>query len=137
MAAVYVAKSRSLQTWGADVGLTKHLYKVGVADTTAEAAVQTLNEIGHAGHSDWTLVRARPVEALDEADLHQHLARKETMIDPSYYPQIKGARGIVKVKIANVENSFMVQQALANLDWKRAKVTPAEVATYLIRCVAD
>ncbi len=44
MTIIYVAKSQSLAKWGADVGFTKHLYKMGVAEGTAEAALKALNK---------------------------------------------------------------------------------------------
>ena len=52
MAIVYVASSKGLANWGADHGLTKHFYKIGVTDGTAEAAVEELNAGEHAGHTD-------------------------------------------------------------------------------------
>ncbi len=49
MAILYVAKSQSLAKWGTDVGFTKHVYKVGVAEDTAEAALKALNKGRYAG----------------------------------------------------------------------------------------
>ena len=62
MATVYVASSKGLANWGADHGLTKHCYKVGVADGTAEAAIEQLNAGEHAGHTDWKLAKKAEID---------------------------------------------------------------------------
>ena len=123
---VYVAKSRGLEKWGADVGLTKHVYKVGVAPDTAEAAVEALNQNAVAGRSDWKLVQ-------DEDDIFARLAKKQRAVDPSYYPGIKGARGIFKVKPTDIEHSFLVGQALEGGEMKEIKINAEVIATYLIK----
>jgi hypothetical protein len=134
MATVFVAKSDSLQKWGLEVGLTKHLYALGTSDAGAKAAVAALNQRQHAGRADWTLVRHEAVDApADEAELLARLGRKETAIDPAYYPQLKGARDIFKIKIANVENQILVQKALAGEAPKEVRMTPGLIAAYLIR----
>src|SRR5690606_3187984 len=94
MPVVYVATSKGLSGWGADVGLSKHIYKLGLAEESAEAAVKELNESAHAGESDWRLLRKEAVDAADEAALIERVARKEKLVDPKYYPKIKGAPGI-------------------------------------------
>lgn len=38
MAVVYIATSKNLAGWAADVGLTKHVYKLGVAEGSADDA---------------------------------------------------------------------------------------------------
>ncbi len=132
MGEIYVAMSRSLQAWAGDVGLTKHVYKVGLASEGAEAAVAALNSSRLAGLDDWKLVRKQPIEGLDQADPLTRVARKEMAVDPTYYPRIKGADGIFKVKIPNVENHILLRQALANEQPKLAKLTPRDIADYLI-----
>lgn len=132
MSEIYVAMSRSLQAWAGDVGLTKHVFKVGIADQGAEAAVTVLNNERLAGRDDWKLVRKQPLEGFGEADPLARIARKEMAVDPTYYPQIKGADGIFKVKIPNVENHILLRQALANEQPKLAKLTPRDIADYLI-----
>jgi len=133
MAVVYVARSAKASKWGASVGLTKHIYKLGVADDTAEAAVKALNESAHAGESDWKLVKKEAAEGVDEAAAIERVARKEKMVDPGLYPKIKGVRGIFKVRTVNVENELLVQQALANMETRNVKIGHPEVAAYLIR----
>ena len=94
MAEIYVAVSRSLQAWAGDVGLTKHLYKLGVAaDDGAEAAVARMAEERCAGRTDWKLVRKQEVEGIDEATALARVGSKEMAIDPTYYPQLKGRHG--------------------------------------------
>lgn len=132
MSEIYVAMSRSLQAWAGDVGLTKHVFKIGIADEGAETAVAALNTSSLAGRADWKLVRKKSIEDSDEADPLARIARKEMAVDPTYYPQIKGADGIFKVKIPNVENHILLRQALANEQPKLAKLTPRDIADYLI-----
>jgi hypothetical protein len=132
MAEIYVAASRSLQAWGGDVGLTKHLYKVGVAEDSADAALARLTADGCAGRTDWKLVRKVGAEGLDEATAIARLARKEMAIDPTYYPQLKGADGLFKVKLTNVENHVLLRQALAGEQPKNVRMKPTDFADYLI-----
>jgi hypothetical protein len=132
MGTLYVAQSRGLAEWGSDVGLSKHLYKVGVAETDAAAAIEALNEGEHAGQNDWRLVKAREIETTDEAAIVAHLARKEKIVDPLYYPRIRGAQGIFRIKPKDVERSLLVKKALAGEVEKIDKVTPELIADYLL-----
>lgn len=132
MTDLYVAISKGLQSWAGDVGLTKHVYKLGVADD-AEAAVAALNDTGFGGRADWKLVRRQTVEQLAVEDALARVGGREMAVDPTYYPQIKGATGIFKVKIPNVENHVMVREALAGEQPKHVRVKPTDVADYLIR----
>jgi hypothetical protein len=132
MAVVYVARSSALQKWGAEVGVTKNLFKIGVADS-AEAAVKALNDAGCAGATDWKLIAKEATEIeLGEDQAIDRLAVREKMVDPNLYPRLKGERGIVKVKPANVENHLMVRKALAGEEDIAIKVTPAVIGAYLI-----
>lgn len=133
MAAVYAAFSKTLAQWGAEVGLTKHIYKLGVADGSAAAAVEALNAGQHAGAGDWKLLAKRELDGADEAALIERLARKEKPVEPAFYPRIQGAPGIFKVKLANVENHLLVKIALEGRDTAGIKVKPADVGAYLIR----
>jgi hypothetical protein len=134
MPVVFVASSRELGKWGGDVGLTKHIYKLGVAEDSAEDAVKAMNETAAAGFSDWKLLKKETLEAADEDALIGRLANREKMVDPGLYPKIRGERGIFKVKPENVENHFLVKHALENqqAELKAFKATPADVGQYLI-----
>ncbi len=134
MPAIYVARSQALQKWGAEVGLGKHVYKVGIGDGNAAAIESALNAQNLAGQNDWKAVKVQKLDApLDETAVLARLAGREKEIDPAFYPRLKGARGIFKVKIENVANSLLVQQALGMGELKIEKVKPADVAAYLIR----
>ena len=129
MGTLYVAVSKSLQDWGADVGLGKHIYKVGYAEEgSPDDAVR-----GMAGADDWKVLLAVDSDK-DEATLLARLALKEKLVDPNYYPRLKGALGVVKVSIAAVENAMLVALALENREPpKTFKVKPADIAKHLVR----
>ena len=131
MAEIYVATSKGLAAWGHEVGISKHVYKLGVAEGRAEDAVQALNESAFAGEADWKLVGAEPAE-VDEATAIDRLAKRETVIEPRYYPKIKEGRGVFKVKFANVERHFIVKKALEGTEERDFKVKPADIGAYLI-----
>jgi hypothetical protein len=131
MATLYVASSKGLANWGSDHGLTKHLYKVGVTDETAEAAIEALNAELVAGHEDWKLAKKADIGD-DEATALARIAAKEKMVDPNYYPGIKKATGIVKVKLANVESRMLVQQTLRGETPHVVKPKTTDIIDYLI-----
>jgi hypothetical protein len=133
MPVVYVAASKSLAEWGANVGLTKHLYLLRVADDGAEAAVEELNANACAGQTDWKLVKKQEVDAADETALIARLGTREKMVDPAYYPRIKGVRGIFKIRPESIENSIMVKRALEQQEMKVVKLKPADIGAYLIQ----
>lgn len=138
MSILYVAASKNLSKWASDVGLTKFIYKIGVAEGKAEEAIAALNEQAFAGESDWKLVRKQAVEAvIDENAIVGKLAARERVIDPAIYPKIKGGQGVFKVKISNVANHMMISRALAGEDFKVDKVKPADVADYLFKNAQD
>jgi hypothetical protein len=132
MATVYVATSKGLAGWGSDVGLTKHIYKVGVTDDTADAAVKGLNDASYAGQADWKLAKKLDGIDTDEATVLARVAAKEKAVDPTYYPRIKNTSGIFKLRIANVESQLLVQQALKGEDPHLVKVKGADIAVYLL-----
>jgi hypothetical protein len=133
MPVIYVAKSKSLEKWGADHGLTKHVYKIGVAADSGEAAVERLNAEAVGGHIDWKLVSEKEVEAAEEAEVLARLAKKTKAVDPAYYPGLKGARGILKIKPVDIERSVLVGQAVAGEAMKPVKINAASIADYLIK----
>ena len=133
MAVIYVARSKTLSDWGASVGISKHLFKVGVSDTSGKEAIADLNEQVCAGTEDWKLLKADDAEALTEADVLERLAVKTSVVDPSYYPRIKGAAGIFRVKPQDVENSMIVERAIARDESLHFKLKPVDTAAYLIK----
>jgi len=129
MPVLFVARSVKLGRWGSDVGLGKHVYKVGVTDEDPK----TLAATGWAGESDWKIVRTRDVEGLSEEEVLERLARKERMIDPKLYPKLKGAAGVFRLRAEQVENHILVSRALAgDSDRVDLKLKPADFADYLI-----
>jgi hypothetical protein len=130
LATVYVARSKTLSDWGYDVGLSKHIYKVGCADGDARAIVAA----GWAGADDWVLVKRRDgVDGHTEADVLGKLSAKEKMLDPRLYPRLRDTPGVFKVLPIHVENQLLVSRAMAGeSDLRAPKVTPAAIADYLI-----
>src|SRR5271165_2306392 len=130
MAFLYVARSAKLARWASDVGLGRHVYKIGVTETDPK----TLAAAGWAGESDWTIVRRRPVDDLSEEEALARLARKERMIDPNLYPKLKGALGVFRLAADRVENHLLVTRALAGEDRGAAAIKPkhGDFADYLI-----
>jgi len=133
MPIIYVAQSKSLQKWGWDVGLSKHLYIIGLTEQKADTIAGDLNQNQHAGCSDWKLLAHEVSDAAEESEIYQRIGRKETLVDPTYYPRLKKASGVCKVKIENVEHALLVEKALANQELTSVKVTAKRLATYLIR----
>ena len=131
MATLYVATSKGLAKWGSDHGVTKYVYKVGVTDGTAEDAIEALNADAVAGHSDWKLARKVENVEADEALALSRITAREKLVDPSYYPGIKKAPGIVKVKLANVESHLLLQQTLRGENPHVVKVKTADIYDYL------
>lgn len=135
MPSVFVAKSESLQSWASDVGLTAHVYKLGLGEEGDEAwLAAALDAQAHAGRRDWQVLAVQEAsEGAEEEALVRRAAGKESLVDPLYYPQIRRAPGIFKVKLLNVENHYMVREALEGQQIKRIKITPAHIAAYLLR----
>jgi hypothetical protein len=129
MGVIFVARSAKLGKWASDVGLSKHVFKVGYA----EEPVKEIVEKGWAGETDWTLVKKREAEGQREEEIVARLARKEKMIDPTYYPRLRGTTGVFKVLPEHVENHILVTRAMAG-DSERIelKLKPVDFAEYLL-----
>jgi hypothetical protein len=128
MPVLYVARSAKLARWGSDVGLGKHIYKLGISEDDPKA----LAAAGWAGEADWKIVRRDEVEGLSEGEALERLGRKERMIDPNIYPKLKGAAGVYRVSAQHVENHILVSRALAGASDRRdLKLKPSDFAAYL------
>jgi hypothetical protein len=129
MSVIYVARSAKFGKWASDVGLSKHVFKVGVSDDDPKPLI----EQGWGGETDWALIKKQDVDELAEADVIARLARKAKHVDPAYYPRLRGAAGIFKVLPEHVENHILVGRAMQNLSERiELKLKPADFADYLI-----
>ncbi len=129
MATLYVARSTKLSKWASDVGLGKHIYKVGITDEP----IKELVAAGWAGETDWALVKKDTEDALTEEVVLERLAKRETMIDSKYYPRIRDTPGIFKINPTHVESSLIVGRALdGGGERETLKLKPTDIATYLI-----
>ncbi|HUN47176.1 MAG TPA: hypothetical protein VMU85_11665 [Stellaceae bacterium] len=130
MPVIFVARSSKLGKWASDVGLSKHVYKVGVAEASELKAVVAS---GWAGEADWAVVKKETVEAITEEDAIARLAAKQKMIDPNLYPRLRGTTGVFKVLPAQVENHILVARALSGAsELSELKLKPADFGEYLI-----
>jgi ABC-type phosphonate transport system ATPase subunit len=128
MAFIYVARSAKLGKWASDVGLGKHIYKVGVAEDPKAALAEAW-----AGESDWTVVKKEPADDLDEDAVIERLGKRETAVDPRYYPRIRETRGLFKVNPVHVESHIIVGRAMeGGAERVAIKLKPADFASYLI-----
>jgi len=129
MGILYVARSAKLCRWASDVGLGKHVYKVGVAEGDPKA----LASVGWAGETDWAITRTRAVEGLSEEEALARLTRKEKVIEPNLYPKLKSAAGVFRLVPSRVESHIIVGRALAgDSDRIEIKLKPTDFADYLI-----
>lgn len=132
MPSVYIAMSETMQEWGHDAGISKHLYKVGFTGDDPEAAVAALNAAGYGGQQDWVLVGARETDTLDQAALMARLAERMKIIDPLYYPKIKGAKDIVRVEQRKVEANIVIKRTMEGRDSKVPKIKPKDMAGFIL-----
>ena len=139
MPAVYVAQSPTQQEWGSDVGISKDLYKVGLAEGDGEAAakeaVDALNAEKVCGQVDWLLIGTKDFAIDSEEALIAKLADRQKMIDPNYYPKLKGVRGIFKVNVRNVEAHHVIKNTMEGKASKVPKLKPKDIAEYLLSAV--
>jgi len=129
MSVLFVARSAKLGRWASDVGLGKHVYKVGVTEDDPKA----LAAAGWAGETDWKIVGREEIAGLNEEEAIARLARKERIINPNLYPKLKGAAGVFRLSAVQVENHIIVSRALAGAsDRVDLKLKPVDFAAYLI-----
>jgi hypothetical protein len=129
MAVIYVARSVKLSKWGSDVGVSKHVFKVGCS----EAEPKALAEQGWAGETDWAIVKQQDAGIVTEEAAIARLSLKDKMLDPTLYPKLKGQPGFFKVLPAHVENHILVSRALAGDQRSEdLKLKPGDFAAYLI-----
>lgn len=129
MGFLYVARSTKLGRWASDVGLGRHVYKVGLTDSDPKV----LAAAGWAGEADWAILRRHEVQGLSESEVLIRLAGKEKLVDPNLYPKLKGAAGVFRLTASRVENHMLVTRALAGDAARVAiKLKPSDFADYLI-----
>ena len=129
MGTIFVARSASLSDWASDVGLSKHVFKLGVADEDLKSLIAA----GWAGFPNWTLLKQAPANDITDEAAIEKLAAKVKMIDPGLYPKIKGVRGIFKVTQAQVENHIVVTKALqGSTELLAPKLKPVDYAAFMI-----
>ncbi len=130
MPIVFIAHSKQVAAWGADVGLGKNIFLLSTAED-ADAATAFLTA-KPCGAEDWTLIKKEEVGDVAAEALQDKLAVKEKRVDPALYPRLRGFTGLFKVKPENVENHIMIKKALAGDHDVSIKVKNPEIATYLL-----
>ena len=129
MGAIFVARSVKFCKWASDVGLSKHVFKLGYSDEDPKDEVAR----GWAGAEDWALLKQEKAEGLSEAQVVERVSAKIKMIDPKYYPRLRDAIGLFKVDPVKVENHILVARALkSEAESLAIKLTHADFAAYLI-----
>jgi hypothetical protein len=129
MGVIYVARSAKFSKWASDAGITKNVFKIGHADGDPAPLIAA----GWGGETDWALVKQREADGVTEEEIVERLKRKEKMVDPVYYPRLRGTVGVFKVPPEHVENHILVTRALAGESDKALKLKPADFADYLIQ----
>jgi hypothetical protein len=130
MATLFVARSAELSQWASDVGLSKHVYKLGVT----AAPIKEVLAAGWAGFAGWALVKKQDgVDNLDNDTAIETAAARIKMVDPALYPRLRGEAGIFKVTPAQVENHIVLTRALAGRhDAEEIKPKHPDFADFLI-----
>lgn len=134
MAFVYTARSVNLCRWASDVGLGKHVFKLGVADDKAAAGAAIL--AGWAGETDWKLVAGREAEATEDEAI-AHAAQRDKMIDPGLYPRIRGTTGLFRLTELAVLNAMLIGAAAADGPLQPKKPKPKDFGEHLLRHALD
>ena len=136
MATLFVARSAALSDWASDVGLSKNVFKVGVAADPAADPVADIIARGWAGEGDWALVRSLDGIDLGEEEVIAKIAKREKMIDPRYYPRLREAQGVFKVNPDSVKRGIVLARAMAGENERAPiKLKTADFGAYLIGLV--
>ena len=134
MPTIFVASSATMQEWGSDAGISKHLYRVGLTEDDVKAAVDDMNAESYAGQKDWVLAGSATVDM--EADgFLARLADRQKLVDPLYYPKIKGAKDIVRIDQRKVEANIVIKRTMEGRDSKVPKLKPKDIAEYIISSI--
>jgi hypothetical protein len=130
MAVLFVARSAELSDWASDVGVSKHVYKLGVT----ESPIKEVLAAGWCGFGGWSLVKKQDkLEGLENDSAIDRVAARVKMIDPNLYPRLRGETGIFKVTPAQVENHIVLTHALAGTaESEPIKLKHPDFADYLI-----
>jgi hypothetical protein len=135
MPTIFVAASPAMQEWGNDAGISKHLYRVGLTEDEDKAAVDEMNAEGYAGQKDWVLAGSRAVEGIDADGFLARLADRQKVVDPLYYPKIKGAKDIVRIDQRKVEANIVIRLTMEGRSSKVPKLKPKDIAEYIVSSV--
>ena len=129
MGVIYAARRAKFSKWASDAGITKNVFKIGYSEDDPAPLIAA----GWGGETDWTLVKKRDADGITEEEIIERLKRKERMIDPVYYPRLRGVNGVFKVPPEHVENHIVVTRALAGEMDKAVKLKAVDFAEYLIQ----
>src|SRR6185437_5803448 len=75
MGTIYVARSATFSEWASDVGLSKNVFKLGYTDEPPEEVVKA----NWGGAEDWTIVKKKAADSLDEAEMVANSMATETI----------------------------------------------------------
>ncbi|MEQ9448243.1 MAG: hypothetical protein RLN70_04950, partial [Rhodospirillaceae bacterium] len=70
-----------------------------------------------------------------EETLMSRAAERQKMLDPLYYPRIKGAKDIVRLDQRKVEADIVIKRTMEGKTAKAPKLKPADMAAFLIASV--
>ena len=78
------------------------------------------------------LAGARALSGLDQLALLTRLSERQKVLDPLYYPKIKGAKDIVKLEQRKVEANLVIKRTMEGRDSKVPKLKPADMADFIM-----